>query len=390
MFTHAIAVAAALSFVAEPRRVDASSPAAVNAQEAPAPVNKDAAVVPTIQLPPGPLRAACARLTAQTEPAQVAEDLGERGKAPGISRAALVQAPTWERWHATLVALRAKEEPRARARLALIALEQGRYTSAWSHLERASASPEVLAALLPRFLPGVASGATLARGGRVVALPDGARLTPALPPAVGVDEPATKPSTTPTEPENAASPFAPARSMRTEFEIGAARVALSVALQNEGVQVELTHLSGGTARVSIVLPRAEDNTIATEYVDWFKQDTLGAPLEVVLEPESEPHVLFGRFEPRAPHWPTRVPDRLPAAIESGGLWLVVAPNDAEREFDEALARAFSFPELELACKLRTSGEPKSGGVEVDLTDVALRADKRAWLVSSVEALVLRR
>lgn len=390
MFTRAIAVATALTLVSEAHRVGATASAAVRTQDAPAAPKTEAVVAAPIQLPAGPLRAACARLTARTEPASLAEDLGERGKAPGIGRESLMQATTWERWHAALLSLRTKEEPRARARLALIALEQGRYASAWSHLEHASASPEVLAALLPRFLPGVPAGAALGNGGRAVALPDGARLTPALPPAVGADERAPDATTNAPQPAGESSPFAPARSMRTELQIGAARVGLSVALQNEGVQVEVTHLSGGAARASIVLPRAEDHAIATEYVDWYKQETLGAPLEVVLEPESEPHVLFGRFEPRAPHWPTRIPQQLPAAIESGGLWLVVAPNDPERAFDEALARAFSFPELSLVCKLRASGEPKSGGVEVDLTDDSLRAEKRAWLVTSVESLVLRR
>lgn len=349
------------------------------AQE-PSPAAPESAIA--LELPPGALRDAVAKLSRATEPADLGPELGAPNKAPGIAREPgtageiVRRVETWERWHAALAAVRAKEDPRARARLALLALEQGRYESAWRHLEAASAAPDVLAALLPRFVPGVEAGAPLERGGRAAKLADGARLAPALPPPVAADV--------------EADPLRSPRTMRAEVDVGAARVALTIALESEGVQIDVAHVSGGAAKLSIVLPRSEEHDISAEYVDWYKQDTLGAPLALEVQPGDEPHVLFARFEPRAPLWPTRTPEELPASVRSGGLWLVSDPADPEHAFHVALARALDFPELGLSCRVRAPGEAKPGGVDVDLTRAEGRERKRAWLIERVEDFVTRR
>src|SRR5204863_139988 len=74
-----------------------------------------------------------------------------------------------------------------RAGLARIALAQGRFDDAWDHFAATGGAPEICAALLPGFLPGVAigsapEGVAVGPGGIVGALPDGVLLAPASPP----------------------------------------------------------------------------------------------------------------------------------------------------------------------------------------------------------------
>lgn len=322
-----------------------------------------------------------ARAKTDAVPATLAADLGAAGHAPGLAAGALDDPATWKAWRGALERALQADDTSARARLALVALEQGRHADAWRHFGHCASDPALLAALLPRFLPGVERGTPLARGGRAEPLADGALLHPALPPPL-----APVPGTDPR--------FARRVIALGGVVVGAATIALQVAVEGEGVQVELTHESGGTAHVRIVIPRAEEYGVSAEYVDWLKQETVGAPLEVTLAPGEEPHVLFARFEPRDPRWPTSLPADVPAAIEEHGL-VLVGPADeprnaAERGILARIAAELSQPSLGLVCRLRGADESAAGGVAVDLRDSAGRAEKLAWLVSAIERFAVRK
>src|SRR5262249_10085810 len=145
-------------------------------------------------------------------------------------------------------------------------------------------------------------------GGACAPLPEGARLCPALPPPGPVVERGR----------------VDRRAMQIDgLRVGAAVLSLRVAVEVEGVQVEVTHVSGELARLVIVLPRPSEFAFASRYVDWVRSEDPSGALEVECRPGEPPHVLFGRFEPRDPRWPTLLPERLSAPAQNDGLWLVV-------------------------------------------------------------------
>jgi hypothetical protein len=235
--------------------------------------------------------------------------------------------------------------------------------------------------LLPRFLPGVSEPAR-EPDDLVPALPDGAVLRPSLPP----------PSGTARERSVDRRAMALAR-----VKVGEAVLSLRVALEAEGVQIDVGHVEGGAARVRIAIPRPEEFEVAHEYVDWYRQDSKGVPHELALQPGDDPHTLYGRFEPRRPRWPTRVPARLPAQLEAGCLWLEIGDGDPDRGRFEKIAQCLAGSPLELCCALRSpfaaaGADSRSTWTEVraDFTDPGVRAQKLAWLCSSVERFVLGR
>lgn len=330
----------------------------------------------TLEFPSGPVRDALAALPVDVEPAAAPEGFGGASKsnertAPGLTGGALQESTTWARWRAALIAVRANpRDARARAVLALVALEQGRYRDANEHFAHVASDRALFAALLPRFAPGVPAGTPLARGGRPQPLAAGTVLRPALPPAPTV------------EGERRAFHV-------VGLELGATRIELTLSVEHEGVQAEVRHLSGPPARVALELPRVEDYGVGAEYVDWDKQPTVGAPLVVEVKEGEEPHVLFARFEPKDPKWPTRAPDELPAAVREHGVWIVLAKDDPRRATYAALAKELALPELGIACAVAEVGTVPPGGVVVDLTLAETQQEKLAWLVSALEHFALR-
>jgi hypothetical protein len=345
---------------------------------APVATGKSAATAATIDLTEGPLRAAVRALGSDVAPGEL-EGFGPAGKAPGLAPGALLDAATWSLWRTALRGARDAASPaaatRARAVLALVAHEQRRWSDAWRHLEHAAHEPALLAALLPRFAPGVAAGTELAKGGRPAALPEGAVLAPALPPPPAAD----------------AGGDARKRLLAVDgLAVGAGRVAFTLTVEHEGVQAEVRLAAGTSARVAIVLPPTEEYRVGAEYVDWYRQETLGAPLVLALAPSEEPHVLFARFEPKDLSWPTKVPETLPASVAARGLWLVLPESDPDRSAWERIARELALPEASIDCRLAPGRAAPEGGVAIDLTDAAVRPEKFAWLVSTLERFVLDR
>jgi hypothetical protein len=290
-------------------------------------------------------------------------------------------AKHWEVW-ATMV--RAESHPgapdlQARAFLALMALEQQRWDDAWGHFSACGASREWMSALLPCFCPGVSTNEIEVHGPLPPPLPDAVVLRPSLPP----------PS------EHLAPGRIDARAMKVDgFKVGAATLAMSVALEPEGVEIDVEHRGGGAAKLSIVIPAPSDWDIGNEYVDWVVQPTHHAPLEIAIDASDPTRTLYGRFKPRELAHPTRVPDAAPAQIENGTLWLVIAPDSADAALYEGIAKSLGRLGLHLACAVSTSPVPHAVDAEhpcatfVDLRAPDTRDEKLAWIVSAIEHVLL--
>ena len=285
-------------------------------------------------------------------------------------------AEAWKGWAADLEAARKTKEPdpACEARLALFALSQQRWNEAWSHFERTGADPATCAALLPRFLPGCAAEAPVAKDGFAGALPDGAVLRPALPPAKG-DAP-------------------PSRIERREMKlarlaVGKGFVSMRIAAEYDGIVVELAHVGGESCKLAVVLPCEPGYVFANEYVDWYVQETRGAPLALELKPGEEAHTLYGRVEPRQLRAPERLPEQLPALASRAGLVLELYPGDPDEALVRSIAECLQAPPLALAARVWIAdGKPAPAGLRIDLARPGERAQRLAGLAAAIERFVL--
>lgn len=322
-----------------------------------------AAEGPRVELPEGAASRAVAALRPDTKPTKLAAPLAP-GSGPWDSPATIAA------WSSAVARASADAAaPGPRAELALLALAQERYDDAWAQFAACGGHPETVAALLPQFLPGAASSSAIAE------LADGVVLRPALPPrSLG-----------------SAASRVDRRAMSVQrFRVGAAELSLKVSVEAEGVQVEVRHLAGGACKVSIVVPQPGDSESEIEYVDWYRQETLRTPHELVLEPGGDERVVYARVAPRASAWP-RAGEALAAQLKHGELWLEVARDDARFDVVDALANALTAPPFGLRATTRDPRDPRpldAKGVAVDLVASADRPRKLAHLVSAAEALAL--
>jgi hypothetical protein len=291
-------------------------------------------------------------------------------------------AATWEAWALTVGAEANARQPDVvqRARLAELALVQQRWDDAWLHFAACGASREWMSGLLPSFLPGINTNDREVRGPLPAALPDGVVLRPSLPP----------PS------ENVPPGRADARAMKVEgFVVGTATLSMRVAMEAEGIEIDIEHRGGGAAKLSVVIPTPADWDIGNEYVDWVVQPTHHAPLEIAIDASDPTRTLYGRFQPRELAHPTRAPDSVPAQIEHGTLWLLAPGDGGDTALFDGIAKSLSRLPLHLVCGVRASpGSAAATDPErpcatvVDLRDDAQRDEKLAWLVSSIEHVML--
>jgi hypothetical protein len=249
----------------------------------------------------------------------------------------------WLEW-AELLALEAEAQRsarpadgRRRARLALIAWSQGRSDDAWDHLAACTAEPAWMAAAVPHLAPGVPFELALADGFDPSApLPDGVHLRPALPPA---PVPAA-------EVLHGRAWIEPRELFVDDLSIGAGRVALRVALEVDGVQVEVEHVAGDAVTLSVTLPEPLDFEIQVEYLNWVRRDQRGPPIEVRVDADQPKAYVFGRFRPRRMPWSETLPERGNAQLERHGIEIWVAPgNDGSARlagFAAALQRLFGW------------------------------------------------
>jgi hypothetical protein len=333
---------------------------------------------PAIELPPGPAATALARVAADTQPKPVPADLAAPAQVPGVSPDAWTKAATWDAWSELVLKERDATRPDAerRARLSLLAAAQGRTEDAWRHLA-AIDDPAWLAALMPRFLPGVPAGSPAGTGGLPGALADGVVLTPSLPP--------------PTRDASAGlSVDRRAMSLRT-FRVGKAVVSMRVAVEAEGVQIDVRHVAGESARFAVLIPAAPDYAFADEYVDWYRQDARRVPHAIEVKPGEAEHTLYARFEPRPRAEHARVPRSLPGNLREGGLWFTIADTDPERAYVEGIAKTLEKRGFGFKTGVRAPAPQSAAwsGVTFALDDAATRADKLAWLAGAIEEFALR-
>jgi hypothetical protein len=254
----------------------------------------------TIRLPPSPVGAAWEAVGPETLPrAGLAADWpawSERGPA------AWGASEPWRRWVALLCAeaSAARADPARRAALAVLARRQGRYQDAWTHASACAESPEVLAALVPRLALGLDASAPLGAGATILALPDGVRLAPALPP----EDPAL------------GAGIRALIGQRLEvaaLAVGSAQIALTLEVEPDGLSIDLRHLSGGSARVQLELPLPAQVAFEAVYADWERSEESERVLTFTLDAEEPEHSAWARFAPLAHGWPTA----RPPATEAG-------------------------------------------------------------------------
>ncbi|MFM7280765.1 MAG: hypothetical protein ACKO32_03195 [Planctomycetia bacterium] len=285
-------------------------------------------------------------------------------------------AQAWATWLQALESARTGGAAAAHAQLCDFALSQGRYERAWEHLVAAQARPELMAGLLPRFLPGVESLAQ--------PLSDGATLRPALPPRTGRGLPGR----------------IERREMQLErLAIGAARVKLAVRVEYEGVIVELTHQEGPACVVHVEIPQDPDFAFGLEYLDWYPIETpagnalgeagSGRARRVELAPGSDTRTLYGRFEPRAFDFPRRLPPAKPELLQREGLAIELLPGDPRREFFQELAGAFARAPLRVDACIFERGATRPAGIHIDLARPQDQPRRLALLADAIEAFVSR-
>jgi len=226
---------------------------------------------------------------------------------------------------------------------------------------------------MPFLLPGVDVAAP-AEGTAPRELPDGALLRPALPP------------------HDNAFLFGRHEMSIAGLRVGSGRISMGVSVDPDGVQVELAHLGGEPVRVAVLLPEPRNFAIRVAYVDWFRQDEVGVPLEVELAPGEEPRVLFGRFAPRSSPWTRELPADLPAGLARDGLRLDYgALGDDERTqlagLDAALAQLLGA-RVEVVAPSAAESRPAFAGISVQLEPETWRRELAA-ILSSVERFTLR-
>jgi hypothetical protein len=317
------------------------------------------------ELPAGPASDTASKIAADTKPAVLPKLADDPWQSPA----------TWRRFAELLSAESAGKapDPARRAELALLALAQHRWDDAWLRFSECASSPSTVAALLPRFLPGTVAALN-------EALPDGAVLAPALPPLAA-------------EGPGAPRGFVQRRAMRIEgLVLGTAHLALRVSVEGEGVEIDIEHKSGGAVKLKVAIPEDPQFAFADEYVDWFRQEKPGVPHEVSIQPGDEAHTLYARFEPRKAEWPTLLPDRMPAQIEQGILWLEPGSDERVRPLLEAVAECLTSGPLHVVARL---GGPRDAsadhvGVRVDLSDGTERSRKLTWIAGAVERCALGR
>jgi hypothetical protein len=341
-----------------------------------------------VELPESP----AARAFAGVGPATLASAL-PGPPAQDLNSGAWRNSAPWMAWAAAVHAESEAPHPDAtrRAFLAQVALAQERFDDAWDHFAATGGDPKLCAALLPWFLPGVACAPAaspgdagkapvfaLAAGGRIGALPEGVLLRPALPPP-----------SLPAAEVVLGRKWIERRMMRvSDLHIGEAVVAMQVSLESDGIQVEFTHQSGGSASFSVLLPEPSDFEIRVAYIDWMRQDELGLALEVSIAPGDEPHTLFGRFKPRAIPWPTQLPKQASSALREHGLQLYCPAEFPDAAMIEAAAPAFARV-LGLPVVVVHEGGADFPGVRISLDDAALAQRKFLGVVTLAERFALR-
>jgi hypothetical protein len=172
--------------------------------------------------------------------------------------------------------------------------------------------------------------------------------------------------------------------------VGAATIALKVSVEIEGVQIDVRHLSGGPVKLAVAIPRDPRFDFSDEYVDWYRAEVKGVAHELSIQPGDAEHTLYARFEPRAPEWPTLLPEGVPAQIVTGGLRFVLPADADDRDRLRGVAASLAGGPLRIPVSWGDETPADFLGVTIDLTDPAIRPRKLAWIAAAVERRSLAR
>jgi hypothetical protein len=325
--------------------------------------------VPRYTLSEGPFERAWALVDPDVAPAPI-----DPQRLPPASGAAEGEAPTWQRWaSAVLAAAGSAEAPGERLWLAAFARAQGRFDDAWEHLAHAAADEAGLRAVLPLMVPGVAP----AELGAWPTLPDGTLLAPALPPP---DRPADEILLGTGRLRRGAA--------RVEgFRVGDARLALSIRVEGDGVEVDLEHLGGGAARLRLRLPEPPDFELRSEYLDWGRLEGVRRERVIELAPGDEKRTLFGRYQPRRLEWPATTPRQLGERLQRRGLRILTSPEAPDPGLAYGLRELLGLQVESVSLPPAAVPEPFDG-VQLDLRAAATLQAKRASLVGLAERFAL--
>jgi hypothetical protein len=332
------------------------------------------------RLPPGPASEAWAAGAEREIKAIPAAPWREQ-----LASARWDEPQNWTAWAAAV--RRARGDAAAHFELAAAALGQGRDEDAWEHFALAPSGAEQRSerlALLTAFLPGVPSaqlGASWRDG--ELQLPDGVTLAPRLPP---LDRSVRERLLGMGRLER--------REMRVDgLRLGAARFDMRVAIEQDGVQIDIENLSGGPAKLRLALPQPLDFELRGVYVDWEKLDAPALPLELDLAADGPPLSVYARFAPLMVSWPSTWPAELEPRVRQHGFVLVGAPADPLLPRLRGFAAA-----LEPLVGVRGQWEALALGApsahplatRLDFSRGADRESKWRALVGAAEAWALRR
>lgn len=301
------------------------------------------------------------------------------------------EASLWSAWAAAVAeesrAASPAETPDAerRALLASIALRQGRSDDAWEHFAALAWNASWLVSTLPSLFPGVTSSVRSTWTGEI----DG----------LGIDEPALLAPAFP-------PPCVPAREVqlgtgrleRRAMEIrgmlvGHATIDLKIAVEYDGLQVDVAHRSGGSARLRIELPEPLDFEIGRTYVDWEPSGEPGQAIAIEVGPEEPARTIFATLKPRLIDWPMARPSELAAGFREHGLRITCLAEDPALVEIESFGRALASlleAKLEIA-RVDPSKPPEPfAGLTIDLTRAGERERKMRGLASLAERWALSR
>jgi hypothetical protein len=175
--------------------------------------------------------------------------------------------------------------------------------------------------------------------------------------------------------------------------VGGATLDMRVAVEPDGVQVDLTHVSGEPVTLWVELPQPPDFGIQVEYLDWFRRDTVREPVELSLSAEDPAHYLFGRLKPNALTWSETLPEELSPRLLRHGLRLTADADDPRLEelrgFAAGLALIAGCPTEVLLPETGEVPEPWPG-ITLRLHQGDQRQRKLMGLVSLAERFALAR
>ncbi|MFT5291231.1 MAG: hypothetical protein ACI8QS_002611 [Planctomycetota bacterium] len=289
---------------------------------------------PRFEVSPGTVADALAGLQASTVPAIIpVKPWPVWGEAGG----GWDQVEPWQRWSELVRAEAAAETPNPgrRAQLALCARGQGRDQDAWAHLELAAVDPNLLAMLLPSFLPGVSVRSSLEvlgstgpvlpggipgdlRSGDTLRLPEPPPLTFAL-----------------SRTHDVFAPF-----WRVEnVPVGESRISVSLVMNADGIEAEVLHQGGPPVELIIILPTPTHQAIRTLYANWERLDDPHRAITLELSAEDPKGEIWGLLEPRATRWPKVLPEGVDQRLADGDMRLV---GDTEDPFLIAAARGLGL------------------------------------------------